>query len=165
MMVLFSVTLMFIGALLMFIAVALALGIVCVCLGAAPLLFIIPFLLMPLQTIFGGILGWIKDDRPVTLVNFQMRDEVSGTPIDVHFVRKRGTGGGINLSDKVEVWGKWQGGASIRASRIRVYETQGMSTSMSVPVHKPWPVWVGFPVLLLVLGGLGYLAYTLELFG
>jgi hypothetical protein len=159
-MMLISVVLLFIGLLLAFIAFALTLGIVCICLGAAPLLFIIPLLLLPLQTTFSSILSWIKNDRPVTLVNFQMRDEGTGTPVDVHFVRKRGTGGGINLADKVEVWGRWKGGASIRATKLRVYETQAMSTSMWVPVHKPWPAWIGLLVLLIVLGGLGYLAYT-----
>jgi hypothetical protein len=91
----------------------------------------------------------LKDDKPVTVVNFKIDDEISNFPMDVTFVRKRGTGGGIAQGDVVEGWGKQQGGAAITASKIRVVERMGQSTSAYIPIKNPWPWWI-----LLILAAL-----------
>ena len=90
-------------------------------------------------------------------MNFQIDDEISGFPADVTFVRKRGTGGGLAKFDVVEIWGKQQGGASITASKVRVIERQGVSTSAYIPIRKPWPAWV----LLLVIAAIALIAILL----
>jgi hypothetical protein len=55
--------------------------------------------------------------------------------MDVTFVRKRGTGGGIAQGDVVECGAKQaQGGAAITASKIRVVEQMGQSTSAYIPI-------------------------------
>jgi hypothetical protein len=139
----------FIGALLSFTFAAFATAAVLICLGGA---FLIPLFLLlwaPFQLIFNGIISVLKDDKPVTVVNFQIDDEISNFPMDVTFVRKRGTGGGIAQGDVVEVWGKQQGGAAITASKIRVVERMGQSTSAYIPIKNPWPWWI-----LLILAAL-----------
>ncbi len=158
--VLFWVVFMFISVLLSFIAFVVALAAILICLGGAALLFIIPFIWMPLQMLFGGLMGWLKSDKPVIVVSFQVQDERTGRPADISFIRKRAAGGSVNLGDQVEVWGKRKGGDLIQASKVRVYESQGMSTSINIPIHKPWPLWVGlFPILVSIVVVIGYLIY------
>jgi hypothetical protein len=136
------VTLAFIGGLLTFTFTVMAASIILICLGGAILIPLFLMLWAPVQLIFNALLGALKDDKPVTLVNFQIDDELTGFPADVTFVRKRGTGGGLAKFDVVEVWGKHQGGASITASKVRVIERQGVSTSAYISIRKPWPAWV-----------------------
>ncbi|HOU13725.1 MAG TPA: FHA domain-containing protein [Anaerolineae bacterium] len=155
-----DVSLFFLGLLVGFIGFALSAGIVLICLGAAGLLFIIPLLLLPLQQLYAAIMHWLQDDRPVVIVNFQVHDESSGSLIDVRLIRKRGTAGAINLGDRVEVWGKLQG-AAIQATRVHVYESQGLSTATTIPLHKPWSVWVGLIILVGLVLVLIYLASEL----
>lgn len=136
------VALTFVGALLSFMAVVVASSMVLICLGGAVLIPILMLLWAPFQLIFSGLLSVLKDDKPVTIVNFQIADEMSGFPLDVTLIRKRGTGGGLAQGDVVEVWGKQQGGAAVTAHKLRVVERQGISTSAFVPIKHPWPWWV-----------------------
>lgn len=144
------VTLTFIGGLLSFTFAAVVTAGVLICLGGAVLIPLLLMLWAPVQLIFNSLIGGLKDDKPVTLVNFQIDDELTGFPADITFVRKRGTGGGLAKFDKVEIWGKQQGGASITASKVRVIERQNVSTSAYIPIRQPWPAWV----LLLVIAAI-----------
>ncbi len=157
--VLFWVVFMFISTLLLFIAFVVAIAAILICLGGAALLFIIPFIWMPLQMLFGGLMGWLKDDKPVTTVSFQVEDEQTGDSVDVTFIRKRASGGTINLGDKIEVWGKRKDGDLIQATKIQVYESQGRVRSTNIPIRKPWPLWVGVLPILLSLAVAIYLVY------
>lgn len=142
------VALTFVSALLSFMTVVIASSMVLICLGGAVLIPILMLLWAPFQLIFSGLLSVLKDDKPVTVVNFQIADEISNFPLDVTFVRKRGTGGGLAQGDVVELWGKQQGGATLTASKLRVVERQGVSTSAFVPIKNPWPWWVLIIVLI-----------------
>jgi pSer/pThr/pTyr-binding forkhead associated (FHA) protein len=148
------VTLTFIGALLSFLAVAAITAGVLICLGGAVCIPILVLLWAPFQLLFNTILGALKDDKPVTIVNFHIDDENTGLPMDITFARKHGMGGGLAQNDVVEVWGKQQGGAAIMARKVRVVERQGQSTSMFIPIKNPWPAWV----LLIALAPIGLLA-------
>ncbi len=148
------VTLTFIGALLSFLAVAAIAASVLICLGGAVCIPILLLVWAPFQLLFNTLLGGLKDDKPVTIVNFHIDDEISGLPMDITFARKHGMGGGLAQNDVVEVWGKQQGGAAIMAHKVRVVERQGQATSMFIPIKNPWPAWVLLialaPVVLLV---------------
>jgi pSer/pThr/pTyr-binding forkhead associated (FHA) protein len=151
------VTLTFIGALLSFLAVAAIAAGVLICLGGAVCIPILLLVWAPFQLLFNTLLGGLKDDKPVTIVNFHIDDEISHLPMDITFARKHGMGGGISQNDVVEVWGKQQGGAAIMARKVRVVERQGQATSMFIPIKNPWPAWV----LLIALAPIGLLAIAI----
>ncbi len=146
-----TVTLLFLGALLTFLALAASVGAVLLCLGAGILLPLLLMLWAPVQLLIGAVMSALKDDKPVTIVNFQIEDKTSGHPIDVTLVRKRGTGEGIAHGDVVEVWGRQHSGAAITASKVHVIERKGTSTSVYVSIKNPWPWWIGVVALVAML--------------
>jgi len=155
-MVSLSVALAFLGALLTFFITLLAASIVLICVGGAVLIPLLFFLLAPVQMLFSAIMGALKDDKPVTIVNFQIQDEFSGSPVDVTFIRKRGTRSGLAQSDVVEVWGHQHGGAAITATKIRVVERQHKPISAYIPIRQPWPWWIGVMTLAIAVAALLY---------
>lgn len=162
--VMLAVVLMFVGMLCSFVATLLTLGIILLICGGAALLFIVPFLWMPVQMLFDNAIRSIRDEKPVTVVSFQLQDDVTGQVYDVGFVRKGGVGGGgLHLGDKAEVWGKQSGGNRVQANKVRIYESHGVPTSVIVPIRKGWPIWIGFIALALVVGFIGFLAVSVGL--
>ena len=162
--VMLAVVLLFIGMLCSFIATLVTVGIVLLVCGGAALLFIVPFLWMPVQMLFDNVIRSIRDEKPVTAASFQVQDDATGQVYDVGFIRKGGLGGGgLHLGDKVEVWGKQRGGNQIQASKIRIFESHGLPTSVVIPIRKGWPLVVGFVAVALVIGTIGFVAAALEL--
>lgn len=160
--VMLAVLLLFVGMLCSFIATLVTVGIVLLICGGAALLFIVPFLWMPIQMAFSGVMNKIRDEKPVNAVSFQVQDDTTGQVFDVGFVRQAGLGGGgLHMGDKVEVWGRPHGGNQIQARKIRVYESHGISTSVVVPIRKGWPLAVGFLAVALVLTAVGLVAAAL----
>ncbi len=149
------VTLTFIGALVSFLFVAAITAGVLLCLGGAIFIPILLLVWAPFQLLFNSILSALRDDKPVTIVNFHIDDEISHLPVDITFARKHGMGGGLSQNDVVEVWGKQQGGAAIIAHKVRLIERQGQSTSMFIPIKNPWPAWVLLiallPIVLIIM--------------
>lgn len=162
--VMLAVVLLFVGMLCSFVATLLTLGIILLVCGGAALLFIVPFLWMPVQMLFDNVIRSIRDEKPVTAVSFQVQDDSTGYVYDVGFIRKGGMGGGgLHLGDKVEVWGKQRGGNQIQANKILIVESHGLSTSVVIPIRKGWPLVVGILAVALVFGGIGYVAVALGL--
>lgn len=160
--VMLAVVLLFVGMLCSFIATLVTVGIVLLICGGAALLFIVPFLWMPIQMAFSGVMNKIRDEKPVNAVSFQVQDDTTGQVFDVGFVRQAGLGGGgLHMGDKVEVWGRPHGGNQIQARKIRVYESHGVPTSVVVPIRKGWPLAVGFLAVALVLTAVGLVAAAL----
>jgi hypothetical protein len=151
-----SVALAFLGALLTFFITLLAASIILICVGGAVLIPLLFFLFAPVQMLFSAIMGALKDDKPVTIVNFQIQDEFSGSPVDVTFIRKRGTRSGLAQSDVVEVWGRQHGGAAITATKIRVVERQHTPISAYIPIRRPWPWWIGIMTLAIAVAAVLY---------
>ena len=147
---------LFVGAFLAFAVFAITAGIVLLCLGGAVLVPILFMLWAPVQMLFRAVIGALKDDKPVSIVNLQIEDEISGYPMDVTFVRKRGTGGGVAQGDVIEVWGSQRGGAAIIATKVRVIERQKMPTSAYIPTKKSWPWWIAVTVWGLTIAALVY---------
>jgi len=141
-----------------FAGVALAsamLWIVLLIVGLGGLGCIFPMLLALIASIFRPILGWLGGRQMVSIINFQMLDSLSGAPVDVMVVRKRGGGGNVRLGDKVRVWGKQQANTGlIRAHRVEIYESGGHPANQALEGDKPWPIWVG-------LGALGFAIFIL----
>jgi len=152
-----AVTAAFVGSALAFLATVLAMAAVLVCLGAGALLFIVPFLFMPLQAIFGGLFRWLRNQDPITVVSFRVQDSVSGKPVDMVLNRKAGQGSNVHQGDRVQVWGKFKAG-TFHATKVRL-EHSGATTR----ARKPWPLWVGLLAVGSAIGGLAYLAIELEL--
>lgn len=150
-MVMFVVMMMFMTAIAAFIATIMAVAIVLICLGAGALLFIVPFLFMPLQQLFGGLMGWLKDQKPVTVIRFRVDDDFTGRPVEVVLRRKMGEGGGVYQNDRVQIWGSLRGG-TLYASTVRVEDS-----GAKIRARKPWPLWIG----LLALAGIAAQAYYL----
>ncbi len=160
--VMLAVVVFFLGMLCSFTAMLLTVGIVLLICGGAALLFIVPFLWMPIQMGFSGVMNRIRDEKPVSVVGFQVQDDATGQVYDVGFVRKGGMGGGgLHLGDKVEVWGKQKGGNQIQASKIRIFESHGVPTSVLVPIRKGWPLAVGILALVAVVAAILALAVAL----
>lgn len=158
-----SVTLMFVSALFGFIMAVLPAAIILIICGGGALLFIIPFLFMPLQMLFGGIMSWLRDDKPVMAVHFSVQDGATGSPVEVVLYRKPGSPGNVQLGDKVQIWGGRLGGAAIRATRVRIVERGGASANIPIPAKRPWPIWVGLMMLAGLIGSALYLAASMGL--
>ncbi len=160
-MVLAAVLLLFTGLTCIFLLIMLTAGPILVCLGLGALLFAIPMIFMPVQVIFNTLIGWLRDEKPVRIVNFKVQDSSSGIPVDVTLIRRAGRGGSLNLGDQIEVWGRAAGGYAMRASRVRVYETNGQATDYSIRAQQAWPAWIGIAALVAMLLLLIYFATRL----
>lgn len=157
--VMLAVVLLFMGMLCSFIATLVTVGIVLLICGGAALLFIVPFLWMPIQMAFSGVMSRIRDEKPVSAVSFQVQDDATGQVFDVGFIRQAGLGGGgLHMGDKVEVWGRLRGGNQIQARKIRIFESHGVPTSVMVPIRKGWPLAIGFLAVALMLAAVGLVA-------
>ena len=161
-MAIFALSVGFVGLLLNFALVALTLGIILILCGGVALLFILPFLLIPFQMLYSGLMGWLKDDKPVTALRFSVEDEINQLPIDALLLLKPGTAGNILLGDRVMIWGRLSG-ASIRATKVTVVSRNGQLTNIPIAAKKPWPIWIGLGMLAIVIGSLVYLAAMLGL--
>jgi hypothetical protein len=160
--VMLAVVLLFMGMLCSFVATLVTVGIVLLICGGAALLFIVPFLWMPIQMAFSGVMSRIRDEKPVSAVSFQVQDDATGQVFDVGFIRQAGLGGGgLHMGDKVEVWGRPRGGNQIQARKIRIFESHGVPTSVMVPIRKGWPLAVGIGAVALVLAAVGLAAIAL----
>jgi len=160
--VMLAVVLLFVGMLCSFIATLVTVGIVLLICGGAALLFIVPFLWMPIQMAFSGVMSRIRDEKPVSAVSLQVQDDATGQVFDVGFIRQAGMGGGgLHMGDKVEVWGRPRGGNQIQARKIRVFESHGVPTSVVVPIRKGWPLIVGILAVGLVVAAVGLAAVAL----
>lgn len=160
--VMLAVVLLFMGMLCSFVATLVTVGIVLLICGGAALLFIVPFLWMPIQMAFSGVMSRIRDEKPVSAVSFQVQDDATGQVFDVGFLRPTGLGGGgLHLGDKVEVWGRLRGGNQLQARKIRIFESHGVPTSVMVPIRKGWPLAVGFLAVALVVAAVGLAAAAL----
>lgn len=131
-------------------------------LGVSGLGCIASFLLAPLFALIGPIINWLKGDRTVPVINFQVMDDITGQPVDVILIRERG-GGNIRIGDKVRVVsGRWQGRSGVvHAYRVEVYESDGRRTDRTIRGVRPWPMWIGLVTLALVVGALIYAAIEL----
>ncbi len=143
--------------------VALALWIVLMVVAGAVLIPIGLILLWPLKALFGAIINWLRGDREVWVLNFQVADMYTNMLTDVILIRGRAGAGNIRLGDKVRIWGMRQRGGVVRAGKIKVYESGGHPTDYVVPGVKPWPIWIGLVSLVIVIGILAYLAVALKL--
>jgi pSer/pThr/pTyr-binding forkhead associated (FHA) protein len=161
--VMIAVTLGFLGLALAFILAAVTAGILLLLCGGAALLFILPLLFAPLQLLYSGLMTWLRDDKPGLAIRFSVYDEIKQTPVDVLLFLKQGSAGSIQLGDRVHLWGRRTGGGAMRASRARVVERGGGPADIPLAARKPWPLWVGLAALAAVIGGLAYLAITLNL--
>lgn len=143
-------------------AFSLALWVVLLILGASGLGCIASLLLAPLYALIGPIIHWLKGDRMVPVLNFQVMDDITGQPVDVILIRERG-GGNIRVGDRVQVVsGRWQGRSGVvRAYRVQVYESRGHRTDYTIRGARPWPLWIGLVALALVVGALIYAAIQL----
>lgn len=160
--VMLAVVLLFVGMLCSFIATLVTVGILLLICGGAALLFIVPFLWMPIQMAFSGVMNMIRDEKPVSAVSFQVQDDATGQVFDVGFIRQTGLGGGgLHMGDRVEVWGRPRGGNQIQARKIHVTESHGIPTSVMVSIRKGWPLAVGVIALTLVLAAVGIVAVAL----
>jgi len=160
--VMLAVVLLFTGILCSFTATLIAMGIVLLICGGAVLLFIVPFLWMPIQMAFSGVMSRIRDEKPVSAVSFQMQDDATGQVFDIGFIRPAGLGGGgLHMGDRVEVWGRLRGGNQMQARKIRIYESHGVPTSVEIPIRKGWPLAVGLLAVALVLVAVGFAAIAL----
>jgi hypothetical protein len=111
---------------------------------------LIPLLFPLLWVSLEPLLRWLKGDRTVAVLNFQVRD-AGGQQRDVVLYRDKG-GGNVRQGDKVHVWGRRQSSGTIRAYKVEIYESGGQPASYSVKGKRPWPLWVGFLALGLVVG-------------
>ena len=162
--VMLAMVVLFVGILLSFIATLITTAIILLICGGAALLFIVPFLWMPIQMMFSGVMNRIRDEKPVSAVSFQVQDDATGQLYDVGFIRKAGMGGGgLHLGDKVDVWGRQQGGNQIQARKIRIFESHGQTTSVVVPIRKGWPLAIGLLALVAVVAAIIAIAITIGL--
>jgi len=150
--VVLSVSLAFLGILVVFIAATIVVATVLICLGAGALLFVVPLILMLLKTPFDALLGGLKKSKPVTVVRFRLEDDLTGGPVDVVLRRKMGEGSCVFQGDRVQVWGRRKAG-TLYAAKLRVE-----SSGATVKAQKPWPLWIGLLSLALVIAGLVVLA-------
>jgi hypothetical protein len=143
-------------------AFSLALWIVLLILGVSGLGCIASLLLAPLYALIGPIINWLKGDRMVPVLNFQVMDDITGQPVDVILIRERG-GGNIRVGDRVRVVsGRWKRRSGVvRAYKVKVYESRGHRTDYTIRGIQPWPMWIGLMALALVVGALIYAAIQL----
>lgn len=146
--VMLSIVCLMLGACAAAAAVTLALWIALLIVGLGSLGCMFPMLMGPLYTLLGPIINWIRGERTVLVLNFQVLDNQTGVPVDVILFRKPG-GGNVRLGDMVRVRGAMQRGSNvIRAHEVHVYESGGRPTDYTIQAMKPWPIWIG----LLILG-------------
>lgn len=144
--------------------VTLALWIALLIVGIGGLGCLFPMLLGPLWLIFGPIINWIRGERTVLVLNFQVLDHQTAAPVDVILYRKPG-GGNVRLGDMVRVRGKVQRGSNVvRAHKVHVYESGGHPTDYTIQAMKPWPIWVGILVLGVALAAIFYIGVQIGLF-
>jgi hypothetical protein len=156
-MVVTSIVLVFIGVLAAAFMAALTLFIVLLFFGFS--LCLLPMLVPLLGGIFGPILYILRGKKTAPMIDFQVEDEFSGTPVSVVLYQKEGATS-VRLGDRVQIFGRRQWGSkAIRAHRISVLETGGHPTKYNVPGIRPWPWWVGVITLGAVVLGGAYLYY------
>lgn len=163
-MVMVSVACLLLGMLAAGAVFTLALWIALLIVGIGGLGCLFPVLLGPLYLVFGPIINWIRGERSVLVLNFQVLDNQTGAPVDVMLYRKPG-GGNVRLGDLVRVRGKVQRGSNVvRAHKVQVYESGGHPTAYTIQGMKPWPIWVGFIVLGATLAAIFYIGVQIGLF-
>ncbi len=163
-MVMLSVVCLLLGMFAAGAVVSLALWIALLIVGIGGLGCLFPVLLGPLYLIFGPIINWIRGERTVLVLNFQVLDNQTGAPVDVILYRKPG-GGNVRLGDMVRVRGKVQRGSNVvRAHKVHVYESGGHPTDYMIKGMKPWPIWVGILVLGVALAAIFYTGVQIGLF-
>ena len=163
-MVMLSVACLLLGMFAAGAVFSLALWIALLIVGIGGLGCLFPVLLGPLYLIFGPIINWIRGERTVLVLNFQVLDNQTGTPVDVILYRKPG-GGNVRLGDMVQVRGKILRGSNIiRAHKVHVYESGGHPTNYTIQAMKPWPIWVGMVVLGATLAAIFFIGVRIGLF-
>jgi hypothetical protein len=163
-MVMLSIVLLVLAALAVGAAVSLAVWIAFLILGIGGLGCLFPMLLGPLYLVFGPIINWIRGERTVLVLNFQVLDNRTGAPVDVVLYRKPG-GGNVRWGDLVQVHGAVQRDSNvIRAHEVHVYESGGHPTDYTIQAMKPWPTWVGLLVLGVALAAIFYIGVQIGLF-
>ena len=154
------------GLFLGFAAAGMAIGIILLILGVGIGLLgcLAGLILLPIKMILSPIINFIRGDPTVTVLNFQVLDNISGAPVDVLLYRKPG-GGNVRLGDVVQVYGSMQRSSNvIRAGRIRVSESGGRPTDYKIDALKPWPIWIGLLILGSAVVGALQLAGVIHLF-
>ena len=163
-MVMLSVVCLLLGMFAAGAVFSLALWIALLIVGIGGLGCLFPVLLGPLYLVFGPIINWIRGERSVLVLNFQVLDNQTGAPVDVILYRKPG-GGNVRLGDMVRVRGKVQRGSNVvRAHKVHVYESGGHPTDYTIRGMKPWPIWVGILVLGATLAAIFYIGVQIGLF-
>ena len=163
-MVMLSVVCLLLGMFAAGAVFSLALWIALLIVGIGGLGCLFPVLLGPLYLVLGPIINWIRGERTVLVLNFQVLDNQTGAPVDVILYRKPG-GGNVRLGDGVRVRGKVQRGSNvIRTHVVQVYESGGHPTDYTIQAMKPWPVWVGLLVLGVTLAAMFYMGVQIGLF-
>jgi hypothetical protein len=148
--VMLSFIFVLVGLFLGFAAAGMAIGIILLILGVGIGLLgcLAGLILLPIKMILSPIINFIRGDPTVTVLNFQVLDNLTGAPVDVLLYRKPGSGN-VRLGDVVQIHGSMQRSNNvIRARRVQVTESGGRPTNYKIHALKPWPVWIG----LLVLG-------------
>ncbi len=113
---------------------------------------------MPLQKLFGSLMGWLKEQKPVIVIRFRVEDDLTGRPVEVVLRRKMGEGGGVYQNDRVQIWGSLRGG-TLYASKARIE-----SSGAKIRAQKPWPLWIGFLALAGIAGQVYYLITLVQRF-
>jgi len=145
-------------------AFSLALWIALLIVGIGGLGCLFPVLMAPLYFLLGPIINWIRGERTVLVLNFQVLDNQTGIPFDVILYRKP-SGGNVRLGDRVRVHGVVQRGSNVvRAHEVQVYESGGHPANTTIHAMKPWPIWVGLIVLGATLVLILYLGTQFGLF-
>jgi len=153
--VMLSVVLVILGALVVGIAASAAIWIILLIFGLGSVGCMLPMMFPLVFAAFRPLLGWLGGRQTVSILNFQVLDSVSGMPVDIMLIRKRGGGGNVRLGDKVRVWGKRQANTGlIHAHKVNVYESGGHPANFGLEGHRPWPLWVGLLVLGLTVAAL-----------
>ena len=101
-----SVVLVILGALVVGLAASAAIWIILLIFGLGSVGCMLPMMFPLVFSAFRPLLGWLAGRQTVSILNFQVLDSLSGMPVDIMLIRKRGGGGNVRLGDKVRVWGR-----------------------------------------------------------